>query len=248
MQYQRPQPPPPPPPPKSAPVKERRRHQRLPPDNIRVRVINGVFDDVGGTVNLAKRLVNVSLGGVCIETTGRLRPDVKLNVELKFDAFNGALRSETQVIWTQTLNPGGAESHLMGLKFLRPEISSAVRDFFEGDRASMIMTRRQIEYEELKAKSEQRKLQASRKPWSRPKKTVAGILVLLLLYVGSFAGFVWAGRRESTAPGIHYRYLGPQSTGEGSGESTLAKIYSPLLQGLQKAGVQLTYDDPVTSK
>jgi len=250
MQYQKPRPaqPPPPPPRQSAPVRERRRHQRIPPDNIRVRVINGMFDDVGGTVNLAKRLVNVSLGGVCIETTGRLRPDVKLNVELKFDAFNGALRAQTQVIWTRTDTAGPVESHFMGLRFVAPEISSAVRDFFEGDRASMIMNRRQIEFEQLKAKSEERKLAAARRPWSKPKKTVAGALVLLFIYVASFAGFVWAGKREVAGPGIHYRYLGPQSTGEGSGESTVAKIYSPLLLGLQKAGVKLTYDDPTPSK
>ena len=247
MQYQKPQPPPPPRPP-VVPPKERRRHQRLPPDNIRVRVINGQFDDVGGTVNLAKRLVNVSLGGVCIETTGRLRPDVKLNVELKFDAFNGALRSQTQVIWTETVNSGPSETHLMGLRFIQPEISSAVRDFFEGDRATLIMNRRQIEYEQLKANSEKRKLDAARKPWSTPKKTVAFALVLIFLYVATFGGFVMAGRREASGPGIHYRYLGPQSTGQGSGESTLAKIFSPLLQALQKAGVQLTYDDPLTSK
>jgi hypothetical protein len=59
---------------------------------------------------------------------------------------------------------------------------------------------------------------------------------------------VTAGRRESKGPGIHYRYLGPQSTGEGSGEQTVAKIFSPLLWALQKAGVDLTYDNPVTSK
>jgi len=219
------------------------------PDKVRCRVINGQFDDVGGTVNLAKRMVNVSLGGVCIETTGRLRPDVKLNVEIKFDAFNGALRSQTQVIWTKTLNEGGGnESHLMGLKFIQPEISSTVRDFFEGDRGTLIMTKRRAEYEVLKSNSEKRKAEAGRKPWSKPKKTVAGILVLLFVYVASFGGFVLTGRRESTGPGIHYRYLGPQSTGEGSGESTVAKIYSPLLKGLQKAGVQLNYDDPVTSK
>jgi len=250
MQYQKPRPasPAPPPPPPVAPVRERRRNNRMVLDNVRCRVINGAFDDVGGTVNLAKRLVNVSLGGVCIETTGRLRPDVKLNVELKFDAFNGALRAQTQVIWTRTVNEGPAESHLMGLKFIAPEISTAVRDFFDGDRATMIMTRRQAEFEELKAKSEARKAGLIKKPWSKPKKTVAGALVLLFLYVAAFGGFVLAGRRESTAPGIHYRYLGPQSTGEGSGEATLAKIFNPLLLGLQKAGVQLTYDDPAAPK
>ena len=248
MQYQKPPQPPPTPPKQSAPVRERRRQNRLVLDNVRVRVISGEFDDLAGGVNFAKRLVNVSLAGVCIETTGRLRPDVKLSVELKFDAFNGTLRSKAQIIWADTLNKGGNEMYMAGLKFIGPEITSAVRDFFEGDRASMIMTRRQIEYEELKAKSEARKAGLVKKPWSKPKKTVAGALVLLFLYVASFAGFVWAGKREVAGPGMHYRYLGPQSTGEGSGESTLAKIYSPLLQGLQKAGVKLTYDDPAASK
>jgi len=247
MQYQKPRPAQPPPPP-AAPVRERRRHNRLVLDNVRVRVISGEFDDLAGGVNFAKRLVNVSLAGVCIETTGRLRADVKLSVELKFDAFNGTLRSKAQIIWADTVNKGGNEMYMAGLKFIGPEITSAVRDFFEGDRASMIMNRRQIEYEQLKAQSEQRKLAASRRPWSKPKKTVAGALVLLFIYVASFGGFVLAGKREVAGPGIHYRYLGPHSTGEGSGEGTLAKIYSPLLLGLQKAGVHLTYDDPAASK
>ena len=243
----RPQPQQPAPPP-AAPFQERRRNNRMVLDNVRVRVISGEFDDLAGGVNFAKRLVNCSLAGVCIETTGRLRPDVKLSVELKFDAFNGSLRSHAQIVWANTVNKGGAEIYLAGLRFIGPEITSAVRDFFEGDRASMIMTRRQIEYEELKAKSEARKAGLIKKSWSKPKKTVAGVLVLLFLYVASFGGFVLTGRREAPGPGIHYRYLGPQSTGEGSGEQTVAKVYSPLLWALQKAGVQLTYDDPVTSK
>ena len=217
-------------------------------DNVRVRVSNAQFDDVAGGVNFAKRLINVGLGGVCVETTGRLRPDVKLYVEVKFEAFVGAIRAQAQVIWTKTDAQGPVETHLMGLRFVQPEISSTVRDFFEGDRASLIMTRKQAEYEELKAKSEKRKLDAARKPWSKPKKTVAGILVLLFVYVAAFGGLVTAGRRESKDPGIHFRYLGPQSTGEGSGEQTLAKIFSPVLWSLRKAGVDLTYDDPVTSK
>jgi hypothetical protein len=131
-------------------------------DNVRVRVSNAQFDDVGGGVNFAKRLVNVSLGGVCIETSGRLRPDVKLFVEVKFDAFVGALRAQAQVIWTNSVDRGGVETHTMGLRFIQPEISSTVRDFFEGDRATLIMTRKQAEYEELKAKSRSASRAASR--------------------------------------------------------------------------------------
>jgi PilZ domain-containing protein len=249
MQYQKPRPQPPTPPaPPVIPPRERRRHERMALDNVRVRVSNAQFDDVGGGVNFAKRLINVSMGGVCIETSGRLRPDVKLFVEVKFEAFVGAIRTQAQVIWANTVARGGVETHLMGLKFIQPEISSTVRDFFEGDRATLIMTRKQAEYEVLKSNSEKRKLEAVRKPWSKPKKTVAGILVLLFVYIAAFGGLVTAGRRESTSPGIHFRYLGPQSTGEGSGEQTLAKIFSPLVWTLRKAGVDLTYDNPVTSK
>jgi hypothetical protein len=232
----------------AAPVRERRRHNRLVLDKVRVRVISGEFDDLAGSVNFAKRLINVSLGGVCVETTGRLRPDVKLSVEVKFETFNGTLRSQAQIIWADTIRQGASEAHLAGLRFVGPEITSAVRDFFEGDRATLIMTRRQAEYEELKAKSEARKAGLVRKPWSKPKKTVAGVLVLLFVYIAAFGGFVMAGRRESPSSGIHYRYLGPNSTGEGSGEETLAKIFSPVYWAMRKAGVDLTYDSPVTSK
>jgi hypothetical protein len=231
--------------PSPIPQGERRRHERLSPDRVKVRCASGELDELYSGVNFAKRVVNVGLGGVCIETTGRLRPDVTLSVEIKFEAISGALRSQAKIIWARTDKEGAAETHLCGLRFIGPEITAPVREYLEGGRASMIMTRRQIEYEELKTKSEARKAAAARKPWSKPKKTVAGILVLLFCYIALFGGLVTHGRREAPAGGggIHYRYLSADST-SGPGEETFAKIFNPLYWAIRKAGVDLTYDQP----
>jgi hypothetical protein len=218
---------------------ERRRHRRLSMDKVRVRLVSGQFENLSGTVNFAKRLLNVGLGGACIETTGRLRPDVAMTVEIRFDEFGGNLRSAAQVIWTETVGDKGLETHLMGLKFIGLEISNAVRDYFDGGRASAIISKRRAEYEVLKEKAEARKANVGTPKWSAKKKMLVSALVLVLLYVGSFGGLVAAGRTESAAPGIHYRYLGGDDV-----EGALAKLYSPAYWAARKAGLDLTCDRP----
>ena len=223
---------------------ERRRHFRRDADNkVRVRLVSGEFDDPASSVNFAKRLVNYTQAGACVETTGRLRPDIKMKIELKFDAFNGHLRSQVQVVWAETKKEGAAEVHLVGLRFVGAELTNAVRDFFEGDRASLIVTRRKAEYEDLKAKSTARKHDMMRKKWSTTKKSIVFPLLLILIYVGSFGVFVGLGRTNPGGPGIRFRYVEGGST-----EETLAKIYSPLVWAAQKAGVDLAHDAPPAPK
>jgi hypothetical protein len=226
----------------SAPAQERRRHRRLSPANVRVRLVSGEFDDLTNGVNFAKRLVNIGRGGMGVETTGRLRPGITLSTEVRFDDFGGSLRAKAQLIWVDTVKQGGLEIYLAGLRFIGPELTASVREFLDGGRGSMIASRRQAEYVDLKEKAEARKAAAVRKPWGAPQKTAVGLLALILLYVAGFGGIVTLGRRESPS-GIHYRYLGPQSQGGGL-EEGLDTLYSPLAWILRRAGMDLTYDRP----
>jgi hypothetical protein len=217
---------------------ERRKYFRRDADNkIRVRLVSGEFDDPASSVNFAKRLINYTQAGACVETTGRLRPDIKMKIELKFEAFGGHLRSQVQVIWAETRNEGASEVHLVGMRFVGPELTNAVRDFFEGDRASLIVTRRKAEYEELKAKSTARKNDMMKKKWSTTKKSIVFPLLLILVYIGSFGAFVGLGRTNPGGPGIRFQYVKG-----GSSEETLAKVYWPLMWAAQKAGVDLAHD------
>src|SRR5258706_4250511 len=152
----------------AGPPRERRRHARLSPSKVRVRCVSGQFDDLSSTVNFAKRLLNVGVGGMCIETTGRLRPDVALTAEVRFDEFNGTLRSQAKIVWTETVKEGALEIQLAGLRFVGPELTAAVREYLEGGRATMIKAKRSAEYQELKAQSEERKAKVGRKKWSPP--------------------------------------------------------------------------------
>ncbi len=223
---------------------ERRRYFRRDADNkIRVRLVSGEFDDPASSVNFAKRLINYTQGGACVETTGRLRPDIKMKIELKFDAFNGHLRSQVQVVWAETRKEGASDVHLVGMRFVGPELTNAVRDFFEGDRASLIVNRRAAEYQELKAKSTARKNDMMKKKWSTAKKSIVFPLLLILIYVGSFGTFVGLGRTNPGGPGIRFQYVKG-----GSSEETLAKIYWPLVWSAQKAGVDLAHDPPAAPK
>jgi hypothetical protein len=205
--------------------------------------VSGELDDLTSGVNFARGLANIGLGGMCVETTGRLRPGVTMSAEVRFEDFGGALRTQSQVVWAETRKEGALEVHWAGLRFIGPEFTRPVREFLEGARATMIVTRRQAEYEILKHNSEVRKASAESKKWGAPKKTAATLLVLAFLYVASFGVLVFAGRRESPPGGIHFRYAGAESTG-GKAEEVLSKLYSPIYWVLRKAGVDLAYDAP----
>lgn len=222
---------------------ERRRHRRSAAQNVRVRLVSGDHDDPSSGVNFARRLLNVGLGGMCVETTGRLRAGVTMSAELRFDDFGGALRAKAQLLWVDTLKEGAAETHVAGIRFIGPELTSSVREFLEGGRASMIVNRRKAEYEVLKQQSEERKAGVARTGWSGTAKIAATLLGLALVYLGGFVGAVHAGRREAPGPGIHFRYTGGGSKG-GALEEGLATLYSPLYTVVRKAGLDLTYDSP----
>jgi hypothetical protein len=222
------------------PSGERRKFRRYSPDKVRVFCVTGEFKELYDTVNFAKRVINIGLDGMCIETTGRLRPGVKMSVEIRFDALAGTLRSPARIVWAETRKEGVSEIHAAGLKFHGPEITRPVRDYLEGDRTTMVVARRREEYQDLKQKSEARKEAVGPKKGGRLKKLAIAFLILLLVYVGSFWGLVFRGRIASSG-GIHYRYM-PGSSKETEG--TLSKVFAPLYWAFRKGGIEVAHEPP----
>jgi hypothetical protein len=222
-------------------MQERRRNERILPENVRAWLVNGQFEEIFSTVNFCKKLINLSPAGMCCETTGRLRVGVQMSAEIRFDGIGGNIRSSAKIVWVDTVQQGGLEIHRAGLQFVgKIDMTKPVREFFGGRSAVSIVATRQAEYQDLKAKSEARKTIGSGKTAAVVKRTGVTLLILLILYLASFGGLIYRGRIQSTQPGIHFRYAGPES----KAEETLAKIYLPLLRLFRAAGVDLNYDPP----
>jgi hypothetical protein len=201
---------------------------------MRAWLVSGEFEELYTTVNFAKRLFNIGMGGVCVETTGRLRPDVRMSVEVRFDALNSMLRSQARIVWVHTETVGGSEIHRAGLQFVgRPEITKPVREYLLGGRAEVIAARREADYQALKQKSDEGK--TGPRKGSLLKKLAVTLLILALLYVGSFWALVFVGRTGPQDAGMRWRY--PAS------EELLKKVYGPLERVFRKAGMALVYDD-----
>lgn len=161
-----------------------------------------------------------------------------MSVELRFDDFNGTMRSEARIVWADTKTEGGQEYHLAGLKFVgTPEITAAVKAFFNGESPRKIAAQRQAEFKDLKRRSEARK-EGVGGGRSRPlRKVVAVLLMLSLGYLASFWGFVLLGRTEGA--GLRYRYLGG-----GPAEASVAKVYAPARWIFTTLGIPLVHDPP----
>jgi len=224
--------------PQSRPTQERRKNERVLPDRVRAWLVNGQFEEIFSTVNFCKKLINISPAGMCCETTGRLRVGVQMTAEIRFDAFGGNIRSSAKIVWVETVQQGGLDIHKCGLQFVgKVEITQPVRQYFQGQNPTMIAATRKQEYNQLKKQSEARK-QGIMPKAGVVKKSGVTLLILLLLYLGSFGVLVYRGRTASTQPGIHYRYMSPGS----HAEETLAKIYMPLLRIFRAMGVDLNHD------
>ncbi len=227
--------------PSNRPAQERRKNERVLPDGVRAWLVNGQFEEILSTVNFCKRLINLSPAGMCCETSGRLRVGVQMNAEVRFDTIGGSIRAGAKIIWVETQQQGGLEVHRAGLQFVgKVDITKPVREYFGGRSAVSIVATRKQEYQELKAKSEARKSGIGSGRAGAVKKTGVTLLVLLILYLGSFGVLVQRGKIESSEPGIHYRYASPGS----NAEETLAKIYMPLLRIFRALGVHLNYTPP----
>jgi hypothetical protein len=227
--------------PSNRPAQERRRNERVLPDNVRAWLVNGQFEEILSTVNFCKRLINLSPAGMCCETSGRLRVGVQMTAEIRFDTIGGSIRAGAKIIWVDTVQQGGLEIYRAGLQFVgKIDMTKPVREYFGGRSAVSIVATRKQEYQELKAKSTARKLGMGSGKAKVVKRTGVTLLLLLILYMGSFGFLVHRGRVESTQPGIRYRYASPGS----NAEETLAKIYMPLLRIFRAMGVDLTYTPP----
>lgn len=202
---------------------------------MRVRCVSGEYDDLNNGVNFAKRLVNIGIGGMCVETTGRLRAGVKMSAEVRFDDIGGAMRSKAQLIWVETVKEGALETHLAGFRFVGPELTSTVRDFLEGERVSLIVSKKEAEYRDLKQKADERKAGATRRKWSAPKKTAVGLFLVIFAYVASFGALVTLGRTDAPS-GVHFRYP------KGIPEDSLNTLYAPLTWSFHQAGVEIKAD------
>jgi hypothetical protein len=224
--------------PSNRPAQERRKNERVLPDGVRAWLVNGQFEEILSTVNFCKRLINLSPAGMCCETTGRLRVGVQMTAEVRFDTIGGSIRAGAKIIWVDTQQQGGLEVYRAGLQFVgKIEMTKPVREYFGGRSAVSIVATRKQEYQDLKAKSEARKQGIGSGKAGVIKKTGVTLLILLILYMGSFGVLVHRGRVESTQPGIHYRYANPGS----NSEEILAKIYMPLLRIFRAMGVDLNY-------
>lgn len=204
-----------------------------------MRCVSGDFDDLSSDVNFARRLVNVGLGGACIETGGRLRPDVMLTLEIRFDEIGSALRSKAQIIWVDTLKQGAVEEHRAGLRFIGPELTQPVRELLEGGQAAEIAARRRGEHAKLKKQSGSRQADSGPRKLGVPAKVGLLLLLVVLAYFGSFCGLLYNGRIGSSTP-LQFRYAGAGSSG-GDLEDALAKVFVPALWVFRQAGVGIVY-------
>ena len=68
-------------------------------------------------------------------------------------------------------------------------------------------------------------------------KTLVPLLLLIFAYVAAFGGLITAGRIESSAPGLHFRYLK-----EGEADEAAARVFFPLYWAVRKAGVDLIHE------
>jgi len=219
------------------PSQERRRSRRLLPAHARVWLVSGEYQELYTTANFAKGLLNVSLRGACVETTGRLRADLQLSLEVRFDDIQSALRTEARAVWTDTITREGREIHRMGLAFVgATQCPAPVRALLQGANPAEIMAKREREYVELKQKSEERKQAPVR------KKSVAVRLVFVLLllgtvYFGSFWALVSRGRVADAGPEIRYAY--PPGM-----DKILVPLFRPAHALFRAAGLPLAHPAP----
>lgn len=101
--------------------KERRKHPRFKPEpDLRFGCYSHAFDEAGPSrVNFAVKAVDLSPGGCCLVTTGRLRVGLPLQIEITVDKDLSRFRAESVIRWADTLQHQGREAHIAGIQFMR---------------------------------------------------------------------------------------------------------------------------------
>lgn len=217
---------------------ERRAQKRILPANARAWLVSGEFEDLYTTVNFARGLINISPRGACVETSGRLRPDLKLSVEVRFDDIQSSLRAEARAVWTDTVTEGGNETHRMGVCFVgTPQIPKPVRDLLSGARPEAVMAVREREFEDLKRKADERKKGPARKKAGWAKTLGLFVVLLVLIYAAGFWTAVLRGWLEPPGPGIRFRYAKENA----ELDRTLANVFRPAYDLFRAVGIPLTH-------
>ncbi len=101
---------------------ERRRHPRRKPEP--GYVLTCTAAEFAGKAtepyNLGSRLLDVSAGGACLVTVGRLREGLPVLIEIAFPATRDLFRAKAAICWSRTVESTGSErrtAHVAGLRF-----------------------------------------------------------------------------------------------------------------------------------
>ena len=113
---------------------ERRKHPRVKPDStLRVQCYSADF--AGNPFqrnNLAVRCLDLSTGGACIVTPGRLRVGAPLVISVDVPDTATRFRGKAVVRWSQTIEKQGREAHVAGMQILEVQECQGDRVAFLG--------------------------------------------------------------------------------------------------------------------
>jgi hypothetical protein len=115
---------------------ERRKSFRVKPDAGFVCTLTSsdLAGRPGGGHNLAQRLLDVSSGGACLVTVGRLRDRVPLILDIHVPQALARFKARASVRWSETLERRGRTAHVAGLRIERVLESYGDRLSFLGGR------------------------------------------------------------------------------------------------------------------
>lgn len=92
--------------------------------------------------NYATHLVDVSLGGACVLSVGRLRPDARMILDVFFQQHQGGFRVPAVVRWSREVTHQGKQLYMSGLEFAaRPEFTGRALDAVLGRAGAGIETK-----------------------------------------------------------------------------------------------------------
>jgi len=89
--------------------------------------------------NLAVRCLDLSTGGACIVTTGRLRVGAPLVISLDIPDTATRFRGKAVVRWSQTIEKKGQEAHVAGMQILEVQECQGDRVAFMGSGSLKIL-------------------------------------------------------------------------------------------------------------
>lgn len=110
-------------------MEEKRKHARQVYKGAKVLCYSSEDPRGANPYNFATHLVDVGLGGVCILSVGRLRPEIKMIVDIFFQQYAGGLKAPARVCWSKEVEHKGKMLFMTGLEFLtKPEFTGRALD------------------------------------------------------------------------------------------------------------------------